>query len=54
MDAVVTHLGLSGAIPDLPREVVIHGEAVVTVRTDGSAPEGKAAWTLLGRGRLAA
>jgi phytoene dehydrogenase-like protein len=49
----VTHLGLSGDVPDLPREVVIHGEAVLTVRTDGSAPAGKAAWTLLGRGRLA-
>jgi UDP-galactopyranose mutase len=48
----VTHLGLSRGVPGLPREVVVHGEYVVTVRTDGSAPEGKAAWTLLGRGRL--
>ncbi|HET6563141.1 MAG TPA: FAD-dependent oxidoreductase [Marmoricola sp.] len=49
----VTHLGLAGDVPDLPREVVLHDEAVVTVRTDGTAPEGKAAWTLLGRGRIA-
>jgi phytoene dehydrogenase-like protein len=51
--ATVTHLGLSHAVPDLPRELVIHDEYVVTVRTDGTAPEGKAAWTLLGRGTLA-
>jgi phytoene dehydrogenase-like protein len=48
----VTHLGLSQAPPDLPREVVIHDEYVVTIRTDGTAPDGKAAWTLLGRGKL--
>lgn len=48
----VTHLGLSRGVPDLPREVVIHDEYVLTVRTGGAAPEGKAAWTLLGRGRL--
>ena len=48
----VTHLGLSRGVPDLPREVVIHDEYVVTVRTDGTAPDGKAAWTLLGRGKL--
>jgi phytoene dehydrogenase-like protein len=38
-------------VPDLPREVVLHGEPVVTVRTDGTAPTDEAAWTLLGRGR---
>ena len=48
----VTHLGLSHGVPDLPREVVIHDEYVVTVRSDGTAPDGKAAWTLLGRGTL--
>jgi UDP-galactopyranose mutase len=48
----VTHLGLARGVPDLPRELVIHDEYVVTVRTDGTAPEGRAAWTLLGRGRL--
>jgi len=48
----VTHLGLSTELPDLPREVVVHDEYVVTVRTDGSAPPGKSAWTLQGRGKL--
>jgi len=48
----VTHLGLAHAVPDLPREIVVHDEYVVTIRTDGTAPDGKAAWTLLGRGKL--
>jgi UDP-galactopyranose mutase len=48
----VTHLGLSGDVPRLPRELVLHGDAVLTVRTDGTAPEGRAAWTVLGRGRV--
>jgi UDP-galactopyranose mutase len=47
----VTHLGLSDDVPELPREVVLHGETVITVRTDGTAPAGKAAWTVLVRGR---
>ncbi len=49
---MVTHLGLAATVPDLAREVVVHEEGVVTVRTDGTAPEGKAAWTLLTRGRV--
>lgn len=49
---VVVHLGLGGDVPDLPREVVIHDDYVLTVRTDGVSPDGGAAWTLLGRGRL--
>ena len=48
----VTHLGLSTEVPDLPREVVVHDEYVVTLRTDGHAPPGKSAWTLTGRGKL--
>ncbi len=47
----VTHLGLSAGVPVLPREVVVHGEGVITVLTGGPAPDGKAAWTLLGGGR---
>ncbi len=47
----VTHLGLAGDVPALPAEVVLHGDATLVVRTDGSAPEGGAAWTVLGRGR---
>ncbi len=48
----VTHLGLSTTVPDLPHEVVVHDEYVVTLRTDGQAPPGKSAWTLTGRGKL--
>lgn len=50
---VVCHLGLSGEVPDLPHEVVLHGDPLIVVRTGGQAPPGGAAWTLLGRGRLA-
>jgi UDP-galactopyranose mutase len=50
---VVCHLGLSGEVPDLPHEVVLHGDPTLVVRTGGTAPEGCAAWTVLGRGRLA-
>ena len=50
---VVCHLGLRGDVPDLAHEVVLHGDPVIVVRTHGSAPDGAAAWTLLGRGRLA-
>ncbi len=50
---VVCHLGLEGPVPDLPHEVVVHGEALLVLRTaGGQAPEGSHAWTLLGRGRL--
>lgn len=50
---VVSHLGLRGEVPDLPHEVVLHGDPLIVVRTNGSAPAGGAAWTLLGRGRIA-
>ena len=49
---VLCHLGLVGDLPDLPHEVVLHGEPTLVIRTNGSAPPGGAAWTLLGRGRL--
>lgn len=49
---VLCHLGLVGELPDLPHEVVLHGEPTIVIRTNGSAPEGGAAWTLLGRGKL--
>jgi UDP-galactopyranose mutase len=49
---VLCHLGLVGDVPDLPHEVVLHGEPTIVIRTNGSAPDGGAAWTLLGRGRL--
>ena len=50
---VVCHLGLQGDVPALPHEVVLHGDPLLVVRTGGTAPEGGAAWTVLGRGRLA-
>jgi UDP-galactopyranose mutase len=52
---VVCHLGLSDAhtLPDLPHEVVLHGDPMLVVRTGGRAPDGGAAWTVHGRGRLA-
>jgi UDP-galactopyranose mutase len=50
---VVTHLGLEGEVPDLPQEVVLHGDPMLVVRTGGRAPDGCAAWTVHGRGRLA-
>jgi phytoene dehydrogenase-like protein len=60
---VVVHLGLRGEVPDLPHEVVLHGDPLLVVRTngtvpgrtalEGTAPDGASAWTVLGRGRLA-
>ena len=50
----VTHLGLAGDVPDLPHEVVLHGDTMLVVRTGGAAPEGRAAWTVLTRGRAGA
>lgn len=53
MPPVVCHVGLRGEVPDLPAEVVLHGEPSLVVRTGGVAPEGGAAWTVHGRGRIA-
>ncbi len=50
---VVVHLGLRGDVPDLAHEVVLHGDPLLVVRTNGSGPDGARGWTLLGRGRLA-
>ncbi len=50
---VVCHIGLEGDTPDLPHEVVLHGDPLLVVRTGGRAPDGAAAWTVLGRGRIA-
>ena len=49
---VVCHLGLAGQVPALPHEVVLHGDPTLVVRTNGTAPEGRSAWTVLARGRL--
>jgi UDP-galactopyranose mutase len=50
---VTCYIGVVGPVPDLPREVVLHGDPMIVLRTGGQAPEGAHAWTLLGRGRLA-
>ncbi|MGZ4445068.1 MAG: phytoene desaturase family protein [Nocardioides sp.] len=50
---VVSYLGLEGEVPDLPHEVVVHGDPLMVVRTGGRAPDGCAAWTVHGRGKLA-
>lgn len=53
---VVCHVGLRGTpgrdLPDLPHEVVLHGDPLLVVRTGGRAPAGGAAWTVLARGRI--
>ncbi|MGB0098881.1 MAG: FAD-dependent oxidoreductase [Nocardioides sp.] len=43
---VVAHIGLSGEPPDLPHELVLHGDPTLVVRRQGSA------LTVHGRGRL--
>ena len=50
---VVCHVGLEGEVPDLPQEVVLHGDPLLVVRTGGRAPDGAAAWTVLARGLIA-
>lgn len=50
---VVCHLGITGEVPDLPDEVVLHGDPMLVLRTTGQAPDGAHAWTVLGRGRIA-
>jgi UDP-galactopyranose mutase len=50
---VICHIGVVGEVPDLPAEVVLHGDPLIVLRTTGTAPAGAHAWTVLGRGRLA-
>jgi UDP-galactopyranose mutase len=50
---VVVHIGLTGEVPDVGHELVLHGDPMLVVRTGGRAPEGHHAWTVHGRGRLA-
>lgn len=48
------YLGLRAeGLPDLPGEVVLHGDPTLVLRTGGTAPEGCAAWSVQGRGQLA-
>ncbi|MGN6253117.1 MAG: phytoene desaturase family protein [Marmoricola sp.] len=48
---LVTHLGITGEVPDVPPEVTVHGDGLVVLRTGGAAPAGAHAWTVLSRGR---
>jgi UDP-galactopyranose mutase len=50
---VVSHLGLRGDVPELTHDIVFNAEPMITVRPGPGAPEGGAAWTLLGRGKIA-
>lgn len=50
---VVCHVALMGPVPHLAHEVVVHAEPMLVVRTGGRAPDGGAAWTVLGRGHIA-
>ena len=49
---VTCHVGLAGPVPELPHELVVHGDPLLVVRTLGRAPEGHHAWTVHGRGRV--
>jgi UDP-galactopyranose mutase len=44
----MSHLGLATDRAAPVPEIVLHGDPVLTVRTTGRAPDGYAAWTLLG------
>lgn len=50
---VTSYIGVVGEVPDLPTEVVLHGDPTIVLRTGGTAPDGAHAWTLFGRGQLA-
>ncbi|WP_028645709.1 phytoene desaturase family protein [Nocardioides sp. URHA0020] len=49
---VVAYLGLEGDAPELPHELVLHGDPTLVVRTAGRAPSGASTLTVHGRGRL--
>jgi phytoene dehydrogenase-like protein len=53
MPPVVCHVGVSRPVEGLAHEVVLHGEPTLVVRSGGRAPEGGAAYTVHGRGKLA-
>lgn len=50
---VVAHVGIEGELPDIPPELVLHGDPMLVVRTGGTAPPGGTALTVHGRGKLA-
>ncbi|NYD41453.1 phytoene desaturase family protein [Nocardioides panaciterrulae] len=48
----VSHVGLEGPVPDLPPELVLHGDPLLVVRPGGRAPAGHTGWTIHARGTL--
>ncbi|HNI71230.1 MAG TPA: NAD(P)/FAD-dependent oxidoreductase, partial [Marmoricola sp.] len=44
MPPLVCHLGLSGEVPEIPDEYVVHGDPTLVVRTNNQAPDGSRAW----------
>ena len=50
---VVCHLGLVGEVPDLPPEVVLHGDPMLVRAHRRHRARRAHAWTVLGRGGLA-
>lgn len=52
MPPTIAHLGIRGPVPELPAEVVLHGDPLLWLRTNGIAPDGAHAWTIVGRGKL--
>lgn len=50
---VMAHVGLTGPVPDVPHELVLHGDPLLVVRPGTGAPEGGTAWTVYGRGKVA-
>jgi len=49
---LVFHLGLEGDLPDVSHELVLHGDPTLVVRPTGTAPDGRAAWTVHAHGKL--
>jgi UDP-galactopyranose mutase len=45
-----SYVGLAGDVPDVPHELVVHGDTTLVVRTLGRASHGGHAWTVLSRG----
>jgi phytoene dehydrogenase-like protein len=47
----LTLLGLEDPVPDLPHELVVHGDPTLVLRTTGRAPSGGRAWSVRSHGR---
>jgi UDP-galactopyranose mutase len=48
----VIHLGLTGDVPELQHDVVVHGDPMMMLRPAGRGPGGTTAWTVLVLGQL--